>query len=127
MIQFYFLSVSYMLFSSLLMLLDKYRSQLSFMLYIRHKILSRKHYRLFFASSGVFLGLLLLFFPVSPGPMIIGDIFPSVICFALALYYFKLNGEDIKKSTLYSDNKISGFMLLAFTLLHFLFPMLVLL
>ncbi len=127
MIHFYLLSVVYMLFSSLLMLLDKYRSHLSFMLHIRHKILSQRNYRTFFAFSGAVLGVCLLISPVAPGPRLVGDIFPAISCFVLAVDFLKVIGEDLINSTLYSDNEISGFVLLGVTLLHFLFPMLVLL
>ena len=101
--QIYFLTLAYYVFTILILLLDEYRLQL----------------------SGIVLCLLNLFFPVYPGPVLAGDLFPAVVCFFIALYYVRYAKED-RKTYLKASDKTCAVALAVFSLIHFFFPNLVL-
>ena len=123
MIQVYLLSTLYMLLSSLLMLFDSYRLKLSFLLPLRHLLITEKKVRSAFFVVGLILSLLTFIFPVSPGPAFLGDLIPGFILLLLSFYYLKFKGESVKNGKIYDSSKSNGLLLLLFTLIHFLFPM----
>ena len=87
MIQLLPLRVIYLLFSSLLMLFEVFPEELSFMRVLRVKIGRIRKLRISLASIGFVLGLLTLFFPIQPGPVILGDFLPSV-CLVLTAFHY---------------------------------------
>lgn len=123
MIQVYVLSVAYMLLSSLLMLLDSYRLKLSFLLPLRHLLITEKRFRTGFFLAGIVLCLLQLLFPVAPGPRLLGDLAPSIAALLLAFYYLNFKGSEVKNGRIYASSRTNGLLLLSFTIIHFLFPM----
>ncbi len=133
MIQFWFLSVSYILFTALLILVDSYRRTLSFMLKAKSRIREEKSRLNLHFASGLIIAAGTFAFPVSPGPVILGDAFPAIICIALAvffrLFYAEKNRE--RASQYLAANKLRmkrlGFACLAAAAVHFLFPSIVLL
>ena len=133
MIQGYLLSIIYILFSAFLFLLDFYRQRLSFMLRPRAMLEEKKACLNAFSIAGFLLALALLFFPISPGPMIIGDLVPSVFILGSAAYFriFYSNKNKDRAHFYYDGNtghrKGIGFAYLVIAILHFLFPRFVLL
>ena len=123
--QIYFLSLAYYVFTILILLLDEYRLQLGFMFKLKHYLIVKREMRLFFFFSGIVLCLLNLFFPVYPGPVLAGDLFPAVVCFFIALYYVRYAKED-RKTYLKASDKACAVALAVFYLIHFFFPNLVL-
>lgn len=123
MIQVYLLSVFYMLLSALLMLLDSYRLKLSFLLPLRHLLITDKRARSGFFVSGLVLCLLQLLFPVAPGPRLLGDLAPAITTLLLAFFYLNFKGDEVKNGRLYASSRTNGLLLLGFTFIHFLFPM----
>ncbi len=133
MIQLYFLSIAYLVFSSLLLLVDSYRRKLSFMLKAKSSIRENiKRLNLYFLS-GIALALSLLFVPMSPGPIIIGDIIPAAFILFLAFFFRLLYSErNRERSDAYLAGKKQklrklGFICLFISFMHFLFPSIVLL
>lgn len=134
MIQFYFLSIVFLLFSSIMFLQNRYRFQLSFSLRFTEALEKNDKYLYLFSLSGVFIFLSLVFFPIDPGPVIIGDLVPALIVLYNTLYFFitnmrkkKENGSDyliIKKE---GRRVFLGYLSLTVASLHFLFPSFVLL
>ena len=94
MIQFYLLSVFYLLFSALLLLVDSYRRSLSFMLKAKSRIREKQKLLNLYFFSGIAIFLLLLFFPVSPGPQIAGDIVPAVFSLGMAFFFRTISGAS---------------------------------
>ena len=73
MIQLYFLSISYIFISSLIILPENLKRQLSFLILFRERLREVKRARRLYFLAGVAIGLGTLLFPVDPGPWIIGD------------------------------------------------------
>lgn len=134
MIQCYFLSIVFLLFSSIMFLQNRYRFQLSFSLRFTEALEKNDKYLYMFSLSGIFIFLSLLFFPINPGPVIIGDLVPALIVLYDTLYFFitymrkkKEKGSDyliIKKE---SRRVFLGYLSLTVAFLHFFFPSFVLL
>lgn len=123
MIQVYLLSVVYMILSALMMLLDSYRLKLSFLLPLRHLLITERKLRAAFFVSGLLLCILQLLFPISPGPRLLGDLAPAITALLLAFYYLGFDGGEVRNGKIYDSGRTNGMLLLGFTLIHFLFPM----
>lgn len=134
MIHSYVLFIIYAFFTSLYLLQDRYKFALSFMLRIREKMKNNRKAILFLIIFGYLLSLVLIFFPLSPGPMFFGDLVPSLISSLDAVYYtlvFIRHKDDynvLLESTKRERIKIIlGFSNIITLVLHFLFPSFVLL
>ncbi len=133
MLQIYFLSIIYLIFSSLLLLLDYHREQLAFLLRLRSMLRDNRKAQQIHFISGLAISILLLFFPISPGPMILGDFIPSIVI-AFESFYFLISYSDKNKDRGLSFNgtklevkkRNAGYASLIVALLHFLFPSFVL-
>ena len=78
--------------------------------------------------------IILLFFPISPGPRILGDLIPALMVLYETLYFFIVYGrEDIKKDREYINfskegRKVTlGWISMIVAIVHFAFPSFVLL
>ena len=133
MIQGYFLSIIYLVMSSFLILLDYYRQRLVFMLRLRALLEENRTFLNIWLITGGIIGLMLLFFPVSPGPTIIGDLLPSFFVLFSSVYFrISLSGRNNDRTRFYYEEKSRyrkglGFTLLAIATLHFILPSFVLL
>lgn len=134
MIQGYFLSILYLIISSLMFLQNKYRLQLSFVLRFSSYLISNKKALNIFTLSGAVVFLIVLFFPITPGPMILGDLVPALMIFYETLYFYIVYGmEDTKKEREYINfskegRKVAlGWISLIIATVHFVFPSFVLL
>lgn len=126
MIQVYLLTEIYLILSALLLLLDFYRSELSFLLTLRHLIITSFRLRTGLFVAGLVLALLQLIFPIDPGPRFLGDLIPALATLLVAFWYNGFGKEDVKKSRISGSGRTRGYLLLALALIHFLFPMAVL-
>lgn len=131
--QIYLLSIVYMVFSACLMLLDFHRKKLSFLFRIRALMEEDRRYLNGFLTIGLVIGLLLLFFPVYPGPMFIGDFVPAFTVMAISIYFRILYSDRNKDRTRYyyegsgKYRKKLGYLVFVIAFLHFAFPSFVLL
>lgn len=131
MIQLYPLRVAYLLFASLMLFLEVFRYELSAFLRLKLAIRRKARLRLVLFWIGLSFSLLTLFFPVSPGPTIIGDFLPSV-ALVYAAFYFKLTISEEKievvgNNLMESRSFRSALFLGASAVLDLLFPNLILL
>ena len=130
MIQFYFLSISYIIISSLIILPENWKRQLSFLILFRERLREVKRARRLYFLAGVAIGLGTLLFPVDPGPWIIGDFIPAFFVFFLAFMIFFIYSdkrEDAYIESLRTERfERIGKISLIVALIHFLFPFLVL-
>lgn len=122
MIQFYLLSVLYLVLASGLLLVDKYGSRLLFLINIKNFYIAKKRTQIICLVIGVVILLGVVFFPVEPGPMVLGDLLPA-LNLAVVLFYFlrKVGKTD---TVVFNNEKRNalGFITLGVALIHLLFP-----
>ena len=95
MIQLLPLRILYLVFTALLMLFEVFPAELSFMRVLRVKVRRLKNLRIALALTGFILGLLTLFLPIQPGPVILGDFLPSLALVLSAFHYMgKVTEEE---------------------------------
>ncbi len=126
MIQLYVLTLLYLFFSASMTLYDSYRQLFSFMFSFRHRIYESKRARMFMIVSGVLLCALNLLLPQDPGPIFLGNLVPALACLYVSYFYIRLGKGGSADAILY-PSPVKGIVLFAITILHFLFPFLVLL
>ena len=123
--QVWFVTLAYYIFTILILFLDEYRLTLGFMLRVKHYLIVKKKLRQALMAAGLVLCLLNLLLPAYPGPVILGDLFPSVVCFFIALYFFRFADSD-RKTYLKLSDRTCAIMLTVFSAVHFLCPWLIL-
>ncbi len=133
MIQGYFLSIFHLLLSAMIYLQGKYRVELSFMLRFTDALEKDRRKLYAFSLFGLVTVLILLFFPESPGPVILGDLIVALMVLYNTIYFFLMikRKEKSEKSD-YLDTKrgerkiVLGYISLSLAVLHFLLPSFVL-
>lgn len=132
-LQFYILSIAYLIFSSLLLLVDSYRRGLSFMLKAKSKLKDDEKKRNELFLVGILIALGKLFFPIAPGPIIIGDLLPAAAVlaesFSVRMFYKSSEAEGTASPIVQNKKKSKrlGFIFLSIAVIHFLFPRFVML
>lgn len=126
MIQTWLLTIAYFLFTSLMLFLDEYRTALGFLLRVKHNLIVDRRFRIFFTSAGLVLCLLNILIPMDPGPVLLGDLLPALLCLFIAAYFARFADED-RRTYLKLSDRTCAIMLVAFTAVHFICPALVLL
>lgn len=132
-LQFYILSITYLIFSSLLLLVDSYRRGLSFMLKAKSKLKDDEKKRNELFLVGILIALGKLFFPIAPGPIIIGDLLPAAAVlaesFSVRMFYKSSEAEGTASPIVQNKKKSKrlGFIFLSIAVIHFLFPRFVML
>ena len=132
-LQFYILSITYLIFSSLLLLVDSYRRELSFMLKAKSKLKDDEKKRNELFLGGILIALGKLFFPIAPGPIIIGDLLPAAAVlaesFSVRMFYKSSEAEGTASPIVQNKKKSKrlGFIFLSIAVIHFLFPRFVML
>ncbi len=132
-LQFYILSITYLIFSSLLLLVDSYRRGLSFMLKAKSKLKDDEKKRNELFLGGILIALGKLFFPIAPGPIIIGDLLPAAAVlaesFSVRMFYKSSEAEGTASPIVQNKKKSKrlGFIFLSIAVIHFLFPRFVML
>lgn len=126
MIQFYLLSVVFLVLSAGLLLVDRYGTSFLFLINLKTFYNSKKAVKSTFISLGLLIALAVIFFPVSPGPIILGDILPAANI-VLVLIYLLRNFSKAESIADFNNGKRNalGFITLGVALIHFLFPWIV--
>ena len=126
MIQFYLLSVVYLVLCAGLLLVDRYGTSFLFLINLKTFYNSKKAVKITFISLGLLIALAVIFFPVSPGPIILGDILPAANI-VLVLIYLLRNFSKAESIADFNNGKRNalGFITLGVALIHFLFPWIV--
>ncbi|MBQ3729058.1 MAG: hypothetical protein II813_09660 [Spirochaetales bacterium] len=126
MIQFYLLSVVFLVLSAGLLLVDRYGTSFLFLINLKTFYNSKKAVKITFISLGLLIALAVIFFPVSPGPIILGDILPAANI-VLVLIYLLRNFSKAESIADFNNGKRNalGFITLGVALIHFLFPWIV--
>ncbi len=126
MVQFYLLSIVFLVISAGLLLVDKYGTELLFLINLKTFYKSRKSIQIVYVSIGFAIALGLVFFPISPGPIVIGDLLPASNVVVVLIYLLRNIGktEDVVEFNNDKRNAL-GFITLGVALVHFLFPWIV--
>lgn len=126
MVQFYLLSVVFLILSAGLLLVDKYGTTFLFLINLKTLYTSRKAVRFSFLISGLLIAVAIIVFPISPGPAILGDVLPAANIILVILYFLRKMGKN-EGVVEYNNGKRNalGFVTLGVALLHFLFPAIV--
>jgi hypothetical protein len=149
MFQLYALTLIYLVIGASLLLIDEYGGRYLLLIRLSHTFEQHKFSYVVLSLIGFLITLLKIFFPISPGPPLLGDLFPSVCSMMIALYgiYKMIRGQESqipdqrsrnlllrreemfqKTGTLMEQYKRNlGYICLVSASLHFLFPSAVLL
>lgn len=154
MIQAYYLSVTWLIALAGLLLVGPYGGTLSVLLNVRSLFINSRIARIILVLLGYLLGLLLLLLPIAPGPVILGDFIPATVIFIGSVWLTRcagtisawqreektggapeqlLGGSLTRPEAMFLDapgeNKktICGYGVFIVAVVHFLFPMAVLL
>lgn len=141
MMQIYLLSITYLLLGAGILLSDTYGGRFSLLLSLRYVFRTKRKFQKAMIILGLCLSLALGFFPVAPGPRLLGDLIPMTNTIMLTFWFLfhtiKPTEEDEssdEKSVLeatgqyFEKNKRNfGYITCIVALLHFLIPMSVLL
>lgn len=126
MLQIFPLRIAYLVFTALIVLVEVFRNELSFMLRVKLMIMRSKALRLTFLFSGITLSALSLLFPIDPGPVILGDFVPALALLLSSFRYYGDMGKDdleiITGSLMESRSFRMGIALLIVAALDLLFP-----
>ncbi len=129
MLQIFPLRIAYLVFTALIVLVEVFRNELSFMLRVKLMIMRSKALRLTFLFSGITLSALSLLFPIDPGPVILGDFVPALALLLSSFRYYGDMGKDdleiITGSLMESRSFRMGIALLTVAALDLLFPSLI--
>ena len=127
MIQVFFLIEVFLLMSAGILLADKYGMRLLILINLRDWFYTKKTFRRFFLICGAVLSILTVVFPISPGPMIIGDLLPVITVLMDIIYFLNHSGTDCIP-TEFTDKKRTrlGVFTLTVFLIHFILPSVVL-
>ncbi|MDD3941241.1 MAG: hypothetical protein PHR90_02085 [Sphaerochaetaceae bacterium] len=147
-LQVYLLTIGYLLLGAGALLVDEYGGQYILLLRLRHNLSRSSLIPLLLCILGLSLSICKVLFPVSPGPVLIGDFVPVLSLAILATYHatqsvklgkarrrrtqeageqsFSSSSQDDmlqKTGTLIETHKRNlGFFMLFCAVLHFLFP-----
>ena len=126
MVQFYLLSVLFLVLSSGLLLVDKYGTTFLFLINLKTLYITRKAVRFSFLICGLLIAAAIVVFPISPGPVILGDVLPASNIILVILYFLKNMGKS-EGVVEYNNGKRNalGFVTLGVAVIHFLFPAIV--
>ncbi len=123
MVQFYLLSVVFLCLSAGLLLVDKYGTTLLFLINLKTFYNSSKVVRIVFIILGFVIALGLVAFPISPGPVVIGDILPVINIVIVLIYLIRQVGKGDSVVDFNNGKRNAlGFATLGVALVHFLFP-----
>lgn len=141
MMQIYLLSIAYLLLGAGFLLSDMYGGRVSLLLSLRYVFRTKKGFLKVMIILGFSLSLALGFFPMAPGPRLLGDLFPMANTILLSFWYLfhalryteedePLEDKSVLETTgqYFEKNKRNfGYITGMVALLHFLVPMSVLL
>lgn len=123
MIQFYLLSVVYLVLSAGLLLVDRFGASLLVLINLKTFYSSKKAIPIIWISVGLAIAAAVVFFPVAPGPIVLGDMLPAATIVLVVLYLMSRVGKP-ERAEDYNNGKRNalGYFALGVSLIHFLFP-----
>lgn len=99
MIQFYVLSLTFLLYGAACLLADEYGMKYHILIRVRESLVVNQTVTIVIIVLTAVVGVLKLISPVSPGPVVVGDFLPAICLLAQAVFFV----FDLKKSSVYDD------------------------
>lgn len=129
MIQIYVLTLLYLCFGIAILFTCRYGNTFLFLINVKTNFVRNKKSRFWAIFSGFILTVGNLFFPIDPGPVILGDFIPAISCIGLSIFFMAMNNNpDEQEFNLNKDKTyIWGWIISGVFILHFFVPSLVLL
>ncbi|MFA5446705.1 MAG: hypothetical protein WC233_00345 [Sphaerochaeta sp.] len=140
MMQAYLLSVLYLCYGAAFLLADEHGARFPSLLSLRYYFRTNRWVRAFVIIIGIILTALLSFFPMDPGPVLLGDLLPMINTLSLTVYFLHQSikgAEEVgerKESVLHAtgqyvdhNRRYVGYFTLVVAVLHFILPQLVIL
>ena len=110
----------------MIFLADRYGFNVIILLNVRSFYLAGKKRQRYFPLLGLVLAAGLLLFPISPGPMVIGDLLPAAaVLFCVFNFVLSLSGAEHHVSFAGKKDRFLGHFVLFVAIIHFLFPSIV--
>lgn len=123
MIQFYLLSVVFLVLSAGLLLTDRFGTHLLFLMNMKTYYSSRKLVQTVWIVIGLVIATAIVFFPIDPGPIILGDLLPAATIVLVVLHFIRRLGKtDSVEDFNNGKRNALGYFALGVSLVHFLFP-----
>ena len=111
----------------MIFLADRYGMNVIILLNVRSYYLSGRRRQIAFPVAGMILTLGLLFFPIEPGPVVIGDLLPAV-CVLLCVFNYTLAlSSSVQGNFSSKRDRFLGWFAVCVGIIHFLFPGIVIL
>lgn len=111
----------------MIFLADRYGMNVIILLNVRSFYLAGRRRQIAFPVAGLVLTLGLLFFPIQPGPVVIGDLLPAVCVFSCVFNYTLALGSSVNGNYSSMRDRFMGWFALCVGIIHFLFPAIVIL
>ena len=126
MMQLWLLSLAYLIYTGIIFITPSIGIYNPTLLRIRDYLFNHDRYIIFVMFCGYALALLTLFFPIKPGPIILGDLLVSTFLFLSALNFtiMFVNKEQsiVIDEKIITRHKIYAIIIFIVTFLHFLLP-----
>lgn len=126
MMQLWLVSLLYLVYTGIIFMTPEYGIKIPTLLAIRDYLFSNKIYMKMLILIGYLLTILNLLFPISPGPIFLGDLLPALFIFLSAFNYTLLLVK--KEQSIIFDEKLSkrhlyfALFLFGVAFLHFILP-----
>ena len=148
MFQAYFLTIGYLLLNAGLLLGDEYGGQFLLLLRLRNTVRTSLPLHIVFIVLGILLAVWKIFLPIPPGPTLLGDLIPVGCLLVVVIYHVTqlhnftkrkkgddMQGSSVNDSVMFTQTRSYieihkrnlGYLTLAVGVLHFLFPVAVIL
>ncbi len=126
-VQVYFLSEIYLLISAMIFLADRYGMNVIILLNVRSFYLAGRRRQIAFPIIGALLTIGLLFSPIEPCPIVIGDLLPAACVLLCVFNYMLALGSSVQGNYSTKRDRFLGWFALCVGIVHFLFPRIVIL
>ncbi len=126
MMQFWFITIIFLIYTSLLLLTPQYGVLFPILLNMREFLLNKKIWLIIVTISAYFLTFVNCFFPNIPGPFLLGDLFVTISLLISSIWYTMLLIDKDKNNILTQERKRLyvkfALLNLVIALLHFILP-----
>ncbi|MGD1817238.1 MAG: hypothetical protein ACPKNR_09415 [Pleomorphochaeta sp.] len=131
MMQVWFLTIIYLIYTGLLLITGEYGVKLPILLNMREYLLSKRYLFIIIMFVGYILTIFNCFIPNIPGPIFLGDLFPTIALFVSSLWYNIILFKSKKTLNINQEKrklyKKMAIFIFSVAVLHLFFPTWVLL
>ncbi len=93
MVQFYFLTIVFLVLGALILLSEEYGEKFPTIVRLQHMVFRNQTNTIVLLVLTAVSGILKLISPINPGPVVLGDLFPAIALISVAVFYsFEMKG-----------------------------------